>query len=101
MSKVKIEVDFKEIKKVISNLSENEKEVLSFELNPVWGRALQKMEKEVLKNPREGKTIPLEKIEDELQDRIWGAGTYTVKEAGPSDMQKDDGEDTSTKGGSP
>lgn len=29
-------------------------------LNPAWGKALQKWEKEVLKNLREGKTIPLD-----------------------------------------
>ena len=69
MSKVKIEVDLEEIKKAISQLSEDEKEALFFELNPAWGKALQKWEREALKNLREGKTVPLEKVEDELQGR--------------------------------
>jgi len=70
MSKVKIEVGLEELKKAISELSDDEKEELFFELNPTWGKALRKMEEEALKNLREGKTIPLEKVEDELQDRI-------------------------------
>lgn len=41
-----------------------------FELSSAWGKALQKMEQKALKNLREGKTIPLEKVENELQDRI-------------------------------
>ena len=39
----------------------NERETLFFEPNPTWGRALQKMEKEALKNLREGKTVAWEK----------------------------------------
>ena len=72
MSKVicKVSLDFEELKEAISRLSENEKEELFFELNPAWGKALQKMEKEALKNLREGKTIPLEKVENELQNRV-------------------------------
>ena len=72
MSKVicKVSLDFEELKEAISGLSENEKEELFFELNPAWGKALQKMEKEALKNLREGKTIPLEKVENELQNRV-------------------------------
>ena len=54
MSKVKIEVDLEEIKRVISGLPENEREALFFELNPAWGKALQKMEQEALKDLREG-----------------------------------------------
>lgn len=34
------------------------------------GNALQKMEQGALKNLRGGKTIPLKKVENELQDRI-------------------------------
>ncbi len=72
MSKIicKVSLDFEELKKAISGLSENEKEELFFELNPAWGKALQKMEKEALKNLRQGKTIPLEKVENELQNRV-------------------------------
>ena len=70
MSKVKIEVDIEEIKKAISELSDDEKETLFFELNPAWGKALEKMEQEALKNLKEGKTVPLEKVEDELQSRV-------------------------------
>jgi len=71
MSKIEIKVnlDFEELKKAISGLSEDEKEELFFELNPAWGKALQRWEKEALRNLREGKTIPLEKVEDELQGR--------------------------------
>jgi len=70
MSKVTIKIDFEELKEAISKLSDDEKEALFFELNPVWGKALQKMEQEALKNLREGKTISLEKVENELQDRV-------------------------------
>lgn len=70
MSKVSIRVDLEEIKEAISKLSDDEKEALFFELNPAWGKALEKMEKEALKNLREGKTVSLEKVEDELQDRV-------------------------------
>ncbi len=63
MSKVKIEVGIEEIKKAISELSDDEKEALFFELNPVWGKALEKMEQEALKNLKEGKTVSLEKVE--------------------------------------
>ena len=70
MSKVSIRVDLEEIKEAISKLSDDEKEALFFELNPAWGKTLEKMEKEALKNLREGKTVSLEKVEDELQDRV-------------------------------
>jgi len=70
VSKVKIEVDLEEIKRVISGLPENEKEALFFGLNPAWGKALQKMEQEALRDLREGKTVSLEEVENELQDRI-------------------------------
>lgn len=70
MSKVKIEIDLEELKEAISNLPDEEKESLFFEFNPAWGKALKKMEQEALKNLREGKTIPLEKVEDELQSRV-------------------------------
>ena len=38
MSRVicKVSLDFEELKKAISGLSENEKEELFFELNPAW-----------------------------------------------------------------
>ena len=62
MSKVSIKVDLEEIKRAISQLTDDEREALFFELNPVWGRTLQKMEKEALKNLREGKTVPWEKV---------------------------------------
>lgn len=72
MSKVicKVSLDFEELKEAISGLSENEKEELFFELNPAWGKALQKMEQEALKDLQEGKTVSLEEVENELQDRI-------------------------------
>ena len=54
MSKVKIEVDLEEIKRVISGLPENEKEELFFGLNPAWGKALKKMEQDALRDLREG-----------------------------------------------
>jgi len=59
MSKVKIEIDFEEIKKIISQLSEDEKEELFFELNPTWGKALRKMEEEAIKEDDEGRTVSL------------------------------------------
>jgi len=62
MSKVKIEVDLEEIKKAISGLSEDEKQALFFELNPAWGKALGKMEKEAIREDDEGKTIRLEDV---------------------------------------
>jgi len=61
MSKVSVKADLAEIKSGISKLTEDEKGALFFELNPAWGRALQKMEKEALKNLREGRTVPWEK----------------------------------------
>jgi len=70
MSKVTVRIDLEEIEKAISELSDDEKESLFFKLSSGWGKALQKMEKVALKNLREGKTVPLEKVEDELQDRI-------------------------------
>jgi len=72
MSKItiKVNLDFEELKKAVSELSDDEKEDLFFELNPAWGKALQRMEREALKNLREGRTLPLEKVEDELQNRI-------------------------------
>ena len=62
MSKVKIEVDLEEIKRVISQLSENEKETLFFELNPAWGKALERMEKEAIQEDDEGKTVGLKNL---------------------------------------
>ena len=62
MSKVKIEVDLEEIKKVISQLSEDEKEALFFELNPAWGKALERMEKETIREDDEGKTVSLKDV---------------------------------------
>jgi len=62
MGKVKIEVDLEEIKRVISQLSEEEKEELFFELNPAWGKALTKMEEEAVKEDEEGKTVNLEDV---------------------------------------
>jgi len=61
MSKVSIKVDFEEIKRAISKLTDDEREALFLQPNPAWGHALQKMEKEALKNLREGKTVAWEK----------------------------------------
>ncbi len=44
MSKVTIKIDLEELKEAISQLSDDERETLLFELNPAWGKALQKME---------------------------------------------------------
>lgn len=49
MSKVKIEIAFEDLKKVVSQLSDDEKEELFFILNPAWGKALEKMEKETIR----------------------------------------------------
>ena len=72
MSKVtfKVNLDFEELKKAISELPDDEKEELFFILNPTWGKALQKWEKEALKNLREGETVSLKKVENELQNRV-------------------------------
>ena len=48
MSKVTIKIDLEELKEAISQLSDNERETLCFELNPVWGKTLQKMEQEAI-----------------------------------------------------
>jgi len=44
MSKITIKIDLEELKEAISQLSDDERENLFFELNPAWGKALQKME---------------------------------------------------------
>jgi len=62
MSKVTVKVELEEIKRAISKLTDDEREALFFELNPAWGRALQKMEKEALKNLREGRTVPWKSV---------------------------------------
>jgi len=62
MSKVKIEVDLEEIKKALLKLPEEQREALFYEVLPTWGKALQKMEKEALKDLREGKTVPLDEV---------------------------------------
>jgi len=68
MSKVicKVSLDFEELKKAISGLSENEKEELFFELNPAWGKALQKMEKEAMERIHRGEGVAWEKLRDEI-----------------------------------
>jgi len=68
MSKVRIKVDLDldQLKKVISELSEDEKEELLFELNPIWGKALQKMEKEAMERIRKGEGVDWEKLRDEI-----------------------------------
>jgi len=68
MSKVtiKVNLDFEELKKVISELSEDEKESLFFELNPAWGKALQKMEKETMERIHKGEGVPWEKLRNEI-----------------------------------
>ncbi len=62
MGKIKVEIDIEELKKAISGLSENEKETLFFELNPSWGKALQKMEQEVIREDNQGNTVRIEDI---------------------------------------
>lgn len=62
MSKVKIEIAFEDLKKVVSQLSDDEKEELFFILNPAWGKALEKMEKETIREDDEGKTVSLEEV---------------------------------------
>ena len=68
MSKIEIKVnlDFEELKKAISGLSEDEKEELFFELNPAWGKALQKMEEDAMERIHKGKGIAWEKLRDEI-----------------------------------
>jgi len=51
-----------ERKELFKRLPENELENLFFELNPVWGKALRKIEKEAIKEDDEGKTVSLESI---------------------------------------
>ena len=62
MNKVKIEVGIDQLKKAISKLSDDEKEELFFELNPAWGKALGRMEKEAIREDNEGKTISLKDV---------------------------------------
>lgn len=62
ISKVSVKADFAEIERGISKLTEDEKEALFFELNPAWGKALEKMEKEAIREDEEGKTVNLEDI---------------------------------------
>jgi len=68
MSKVRIKVDLDldQLKKVISELSEDEKEEFFFELNPIWGKALQKMEKEAMERIRKGEGVDWEKLRNEI-----------------------------------
>lgn len=94
MSKVLVRIDLEEIKKTINKLSDSEKESLFFEFSPGLGKALQKMEQKALKNLRERKTIPLEKVENELQDRIWKTGFPADKKASSSNLQKNNEENT-------
>jgi len=63
---LKVNVDFEELKKVVSELSEDEKEELFFELNPAWAKALQKMEKETMERIRRGEGVAWEKLRDEI-----------------------------------
>lgn len=62
MSKVTIKIDLEELKEAISQLSDGERETLFFELNPAWGKALQKMEQEAIREDDEGKTLSLEDV---------------------------------------
>jgi len=47
-----LDVDFKEIKKAISKLPDEEKKSLLLEVSPILGRALEKMEKKLLRKIR-------------------------------------------------
>ncbi|MCD6239377.1 MAG: hypothetical protein J7K51_08715 [Thermotogae bacterium] len=60
MKKMTLDVDFKEIKKAISKLPDEEKKSLLLEVSPILGRALEKMEKEAIKEDKGGKTVRLE-----------------------------------------
>jgi len=62
MNKVKIEVSIDQLKKAISKLSDDEKEELFFELNPAWSKALERMEKEAIREDNEGKTVSLKDV---------------------------------------
>ena len=62
MSKVTIKIDLEELKEAISQLSDDERETLFFELNPAWGKALQNMEQEAIREDDEGKTLSLEDV---------------------------------------
>ena len=57
-----LDVDFKEIKKAISKLPDEEKKSLLLEVSPILGRALEKMEKEAIKEDKGGKTVRLEDV---------------------------------------
>ncbi len=52
MKKMTLDVDFKEIKKAISKLPDEEKKSLLLEVSPILGRALEKMEKKLLRKIR-------------------------------------------------
>ena len=62
MKKMTLDVDFKEIKKAISKLPDEEKKSLLLEVSPILGRALEKMEKEAIKEDKGGKTVRLEDV---------------------------------------
>ena len=66
MSKVTIKIDLEELKEAISQLSDDERETLFFELNPAWGKALQKMEKEAMERIHRGEGVAWEKLRDEI-----------------------------------
>lgn len=62
MKKMTLDVDFEEIKKAISKLPDEEKKSLLLEVSPILGRALEKMEKEAIKEDKGGKTVRLEDV---------------------------------------
>ena len=62
MSEVLLKVEFEEVVNAVRNFSEEEKDKLFFELNPIWGEALKKMETEALKEDDQEKTIPLKDL---------------------------------------
>ncbi len=64
MSKVTLKVDlsYEQLRKAVSELSNDEKEALFFEFSPALGKALQKMKKETIQEDNEGKTVSLENI---------------------------------------
>lgn len=51
-----------ERKELFKRLPEDELKSFFFEFNPVWGKALRKIEKEAIKEDDEGKTVSLESV---------------------------------------
>lgn len=70
MSKITIKVDLEELKEAISQLSDDEREALFFELSPAWGKALQKMEQEAIGEDDEGKALSFRGCLSELRGKV-------------------------------